>query len=199
MVHDPEGGVPAHANGDSARHCKTIAAEIAKAANLRLTHTFSTELSNAIVEAGRRCFWAAFRKAGGVYWVHATHAHRLRALLDGLEQLGGFWATLQPLFGDGDGRTLKNVRAAATEALSAELDELLADLKKARDKGGMREASIEARKVRCQELVIQADLYREVLETSHAAIVQRIDQISRQFGQLLDFDADLDAFDTSKI
>ncbi len=195
----PEGGVPSFADAAKAQRCGQIAIEIAKATNLRITHTFSTELSGAIVEAGRRCFWAAFRKAGGVYWVHNGYAPRMRNLLDKLEELGWFWSTLQPLYGDDEGRTFKNVSAAATDAIADEIDELVAELKKAQDAGGMREKSVEARRVRCQELVIRADLYRTVLESSHAGIIARINTIHSNFGKLLDLSGDDAAFDTSGI
>lgn len=198
VVRGPEGGLPTDVDQDKAKQCGIIAAEIAKAANLRITHIFSTELSGAIVAAGRECWWASFRRAGGVYWVHADKAPRFRALLDALEPLGGFWATLQPLYGDEDGRTMRNIKSAATGALEAELDELVADLKKAQA-DGMKEASVETRRVRCQELVIRANLYRAVLESSHAGIVQRIDGISRDYGKLLDTTETDNAFDTAGI
>ncbi len=198
VMREPEGGLPTDADQGKAKQCAVIAAEIAKAANLRITHTFSTELSGAIVAAGKECMWASFRKAGGVYWCHADKAPRIRALLDALEPIGGFWATLQPLYGDEDGRTMRNIKSAATGALEAELDELVADLKKAQG-DGMKEASIEVRRMRCQELVIRANLYRAVLESSHAGIVQRIDGISRDFSKLLDTSDTDKAFDTAGI
>lgn len=197
-VFEPEGGVPSFADADKAKRCQLIAAEVMKSANLRMTHTLANELSEAIVAAGRSCMWAAFRKAGGVYWVHSKHAGAVRNLLDSLETLGGFWTTLQPLFGDGEGRTLKNISAAATETIVAEIDDLVADLKKAQA-DGMKEKSVEARRIRCQQLVIQADLYRAVLEKSHASIVGRINTLHTDFGKLLDTSETDNAFSTEGI
>ena len=171
------------------KECMVAALDIAKRANEALTHTFANELSDAIVAAGRSMYWASFRKAGGVYWVHETKAPRIRKLLAALEELGGFWATLQPLFGDSDGLSARNVSMAAESALEAELTELAADLAKAKEKG-MRDASLEAREVRCQELTLRISLYRDALAERTTIITQRLERIRKEFGSLLKTDDD---------
>lgn len=176
------------------KQCMTAAAEMAKRANEHLSYTFANELSEAIIAAGERCYWASFRQAGGVYWIHASRAQRIRKLLDALEQLGGFWATLQPLYGDDEGRTMRNVGMAAELSLEAELEELAADLKKAEEKG-MRPATLEAREVRCQEMAIRVSLYRDVLAGKTAAITQRLDAVRARFGKLLNVSKNDSAFD----
>lgn len=171
------------------KECMIAAADVAKHANEMLTHTFANELSDAIVAAGRSLYWASFRKAGGVYWLHETRAPKFRKLLDGLEDLGGFWATVQPLFGDDGDRTMRNVSMAAEGELERELEELAADLAKAKDKG-MRNASLEAREVRCQEMTLRIALYHNVLAGKAAVISQRLERIRKDFGALLNVDND---------
>lgn len=181
----PEGKTELEAD----KQCLKVAVDIAERANLRLDTTLSGELSNAIVEAGRSCYWASFRKAGGVYWVHADYAPKFRGLLLALEQLGEFLPTLQPLFGDGEGMTMRNIGIAATSAMEQELEDLAADLVKAEDKG-MRASTLEARELRCQQLVLRAELYREALAGKAEAIGTRLADIHARFGKLLNVNQD---------
>ncbi len=176
--------------------CGKVAADIAKRANRMLTHTQNNELSSAILEAGRACYWAPFRKAGGVYWVPASgRAESFRKLLLALEPVGLFWPTVQPLFGDADGLTLRNVGAAAEATLLAEIQELTDELTRAEGGKLMRETTVEARRVRCQELVIQAEVYRSVLASKVDAFGTALKGVHARFGQLINKIGDDSAFE----
>lgn len=180
-------------DGQAIAGCMEVAQDIAARAELRRVYTLNGELSTAILAAGESCMWAPFRRAGGVYWVHRDHAANMRKLLDSIEEVGEFWATLQPLMGDADGRTARNVGAAATMAMVAALEELAADLVKAED-AGMRKSTLEARELRCQQLVIQAELYREALAANAEKLNERLADIHKRFGALLNTNHD-DAFE----
>jgi len=140
--------------------------------------------------------WAAYRrKCGGVYFIFSSHAPRYRALLDDLEKCSGFWATVQPLFGDSDGRTMRNVTAATEYALEKELSDLREDMEKLKA-DGMRQHALDARVVKCQELIVRASLYRTVLAERSDLITKEVEQLRKQFrGELVIDDSIFDEID----
>ena len=163
-----------------------VARLIETEANDLLVNVKNNELSHAIIAAGNSLRWARFRKAGGVYWVPSYGAPKFRALLDDLEKNSSdrFFATIQPLFGDGDGRTVRNLSAAAENEIVSELEELTADLEKA-EKDGMLTKALETRIVRCQELLIRADLYGEVLRDTAGKYKEIADDMRARFSKVL--------------
>ena len=178
------------------RACELVAQDVANRANRLMTHTQNTELSNAILEAGRSCYWAPFRKAGGVYWVPAgERAENFRRLLLALEPVGLFWPTVQPLFGDADGLTVRNLGAAAESALLGEIKDLTDELARAEGGKAMRESTVQARRLRCQQLVIQAEVYRSVLAGKVEAFGASLKVVHERFGNLIGEIGDDSAFD----
>lgn len=176
--------------------CAKVACDVANRANRLMTHTQNDELSKAILAAGQTCYWAAFRKAGGVYWVPSgPRAEQFRKLLLALEPVGLFWPTVQPLFGDADGLTVRNVGAAAETALLGEIAELTAELDRAEGGKAMREATVQARRLRCQQLVIQAEVYRSVLAAKTDTFGQALKAVHARFGTLIGELGDDSAFD----
>ncbi len=176
--------------------CAKVACDVANRANRLMTHTQNTELGHAILEAGRSCFWAPFRKAGGVYWVPAgERAENFRRLLLALEPVGLFWPTVQPLFGDADGLTVRNLGAAAESALLGEIKDLTAELDRAEGGKAMRESTVQARRTRCQQLVIQAEVYRSVLAAKTDAFGTALKAVHDRFGKLIGEIGDDSAFD----
>jgi hypothetical protein len=173
--------------------CIDVAEQIATRCNELLANVENQELSAAIVAAGRSVMWAAFRKAGGAYWVPSNGAARLRGLFDELEAMGGFFPTLQPLFADDAGRTARNVGFAADEALRGELEELTADLARA-DGGELQQRGIKTRIAHCREVLIRCETYREALSTKADSIAAAIDKLMNKFGALIeDTDTNLNA------
>ncbi len=176
--------------------CAKVACDVANRANRLMTHTQNTELSYAILEAGRTCYWAAFRKAGGVYWVPAgERAENFRKLLLALEPVGLFWPTVQPLFGDADGLTVRNLGAAAETALLGEIKDLTDELARAEGGKAMRESTVQARRLRCQQLVIQAEVYRSVLAGKVETFGASLKAVHERFGNLIGEIGDDSAFD----
>jgi hypothetical protein len=143
--------------------CMSVAQDIADKANEIAFNVVNDELSKALTTAGARAMWARFRRnAGGVYFMPAANAERFRNLLDGLEAMGGFYGTVQPIAVDGDGRSLRNASRAAVGSLEDDLTKLTAELKKAQD-GTARESTMEKRIVELDALLARADLYGELL------------------------------------
>ncbi len=176
--------------------CRHVAQDVASRANRLMTHTQNTELSYALVEAGRACMWAPFRKAGGVYWCPAgDRTENYRQLLLGLETVGLFWPTVQPLFGDADGLTVRNLGAAAESALLGEIKELTDELARAEGGKTMRESTVQARRLRCQQLVIQAEVYRSVLAAKVDTFGASLKAVHERFGNLIGEIGDDSAFD----
>jgi hypothetical protein len=176
--------------------CFAIAEALAKKANELMDRVTNQELSAALTAAGKQTLWAAYRrKCGGVYFIFSSHAPRYRALLDDLEKCSGFWATVQPLFGDSDGRTMRNVTAATEYALEKELSDLREDMEKLKA-DGMRQHALDARVVKCQELIVRASLYRTVLAERSDLITKEVEQLRKQFrGELVIDDSIFDEID----
>ena len=181
--------------------CVSLACAIESEARLLLSTVQHGELSELILCAGRSLGWAPFRRAGGAYYLRPDRAQRFRALMDGLEKIsfyGGynrqhFFATVQPLFGDSDGRTAKNVRDASTALITDELAELAKDLEKAQA-GKIQKRAIETRVTRCQELLILAQEYSDVLADRLAELEGATNKMRDQFGAMLKTDPLADKF-----
>lgn len=176
--------------------CIELAKRIAARSNSLMSTVENNELSNAIVFAGAQCMWAPFRQAGGVYWVHERNAARLRRLFDEVESLGGFFATVQPLFGDDEGRTMRNLEGAASSAIAAELASLAVEIENAQ-LGKLGKRAVESRIADCHELMIRAELYGAALADKLDGIKKTITEFRAKFGQAIgtDFSASLDARD----
>lgn len=171
--------------------CMRIADEIASRTNELMQFVENVELSTAVVDAGRHCWWAPFRQAGGVYWVPQATASRMRVLLDSLEAVsaGEFLPTIQPLIGDPDGRTARNVGRVAQEAIDAELAELTSDLQLAAD-GKLGKRGAESRIERAREVLIRAGQYKEALQGDADALESTVNAIIRRFGALVEVKKD---------
>lgn len=169
---------------DPEADCLECAEQIAARANRLRERVESTELSHAMLSVGYKLAWAKFRSTGGVYWVPACNAPRMRELFDALEKLGGFTATVQPLFGDDAGRTMRNVGGAASAAIAEQIAELEKELEKAKI-GKVGKRGLASRVADCQTVLIQAGLYREVLAGELATIEQTLAGIGAEFKQVI--------------
>lgn len=182
---EPDGGVP------EAR-CLACAEQIAARANRLVECVENEELSHALVQVGRSLSWAKFRQSGGVYWVPAQNAARFRTLFDRLDALDQpLWLTVQPLFGDDAGRTMRNVGGAASAAIAEQIEKLRAELELAKT-GKYGKRGLETRIASCREVVIQANLYSEVLATELGGIETTLAGIGDEFLKVI---ADLDGRD----
>lgn len=187
---------PVQLSAEQQRACLKVAEDVATRANHLLTRTRNNELSQSILAAGRSCFWAPFRKAGGVYWVPGGDAAlRLSALLLALEKVGLFWPTVQPLFADVGGLTLRNVGAAAESTMLSEIKQLTDELAKAEAGKPMRESTVQARRQRCQQLVVQASVYRSVLAERAGVFAEALKDVHNRLGVLVGEIGDDSAFD----
>ena len=165
--------------------CLKVAEQIADRCNEILSNVKNKELSVALCLAGRSLYWAPFRrKVGGAYFVFAAQAPRWRALTDDLEKLGGFLATVQPLFVDGDGRSERNVARASEAAIEHEFAELVAELEDMKTRR-VRQDSIDTQVAKCQELLIRSNLYRESLKERVTTIEARAAALRAEFQALL--------------
>jgi hypothetical protein len=174
-----------------------VAQDIARRANALTDTVTNNELSEAIRAAGESCYWAPFRKTGGVYWMPDCEASRRYCqLLLNLEKLGNFFPVIQPLAIDAGGLTVRNVSMAAEDALLREIADLDAELVKAKDAGKeIRESTVAKRLERCQGLMVQAESYRAILEGRVDELKVAIKATYEKFGEAIGKVGDDSAFE----
>lgn len=175
-----------------------VAQNLAERANEIAVSVDNIELSQALVAAGKRTWWSAFRSKGGAWFVHASQTAKLRGLLDDLEQFGGFYPIVQPLNVDAEGRSERNATRAVAGTLEAELKRLSDDLAKATDVG-MQNRAIETRLSDCDDLVVRAELYRDLLAEKSIEIAVAAAAIKARFTKALDGRDDLFDDITAKV
>lgn len=177
--------MPFEGQSQADEECLKVAQAIADKANDLYSNVCNVELSQALCEAGRKVYWAAYRrKLGGVWFVYADHAPRFRALLDELERMGGFYPIVQPVFVDSDDRSAANVARASEGVLERALRDLESDLARVLSEG-MTDAAIERRIAECAAVASRAELYGSLLAEKADEYREKVQQVRQRLEQAL--------------
>jgi hypothetical protein len=149
---------------------------------LRTTHT-PDDVRRAIVKALHSFAAVTLREGGGVYWVPAPYAEKLRRLQQAIERIGSSRVYLLPVHNSADAqRTLGEIaKGAIEEELTVLKTEIDGFLKAPPDRASTLIRRFDA----FEALRGKALLYRNVLQVEVQDLDQQLDRLSASVEELL--------------
>ncbi len=149
---------------------------------LRTTHT-SDDIRRAVVRTITTFAAVTLREHGGVYWVPAVFAERLRHLQAAVEKIGSSKLYLLPVHDSADAsRTLGD---AALGAIQQELEQLKAEVHGFVVAPPDRASTLARRLDAYEELRARAQLYRDILRVEVHDLDKRLDEMTLSIENLL--------------
>jgi hypothetical protein len=160
--------------------CMQRAQDIVEHANHLMTHVETRDVSGALTATVAALSGVPLRSRGGFYLLPSATCEQWAALRPGLEKLGVGPFVIEMFDSP---QALATASTATRSALESDINELVADLDKAKG-DGLRSDALERRLAACDALCARATLFRDVLQDMADVIQSRANALKAEFAKV---------------